>query len=216
MTWRGPAVLLVLLALGAGGGFGTSLLLARQPAAGGVPTPVAAASPGFPADPEPTYVADPDVPPLPTDLETTRGRIGTRDFRVEFPVPRGWRATPNNANETKWTDPANPPAWTYVLRVEQVGSQNKSITALLETRIADLDSDEEDFRVVGRTADSLTFSYTADEHLRYGVLRWLDLDDSDLDPRDFADLEVAVTGREVDLPGMEALLARVTGDVRRR
>ena len=53
-------------------------------------------------------------------------------------------------------------------------------------------------------------------HLRYGVLRWLDLDDSDLDPRDFADLEVGVSGREVDLPGMEALLERVTADVRRR
>lgn len=215
MRWRGPAVLLVLLALGAGVGFGASLLLGRQPAAGGVPVPVAA-SPAFPADPEPSYVADPTSAPLPTGLETTRGRLGTRDFRYEFPVPEGWVATPNNPNETKWTNPANPPSWTYGLRVEQVGSQNKSVAALLEGRIADLDSDEQDFRVVDRTADSLTFSYTVDAHLRYGVLRWLDLDDSDLDPADFADLEVGVSGREVDLPGMQALLERVTGDVRRR
>lgn len=203
-------VLVVLLVLGAGIGFGASLVAGRQPAAGGVPQPVVARSPSHPVDPEPSYVADPAVPPLPTRLAMTRGRIGTRQFRYEFPVPRGWVATPSNANQTKWTDPANPPAFTYSLRVEVVAGLNQGIPRVLEDRIRDLDADEQDFELVRQGPDSLQFSYSAERHLRHGIVRWLDVSGSG-----FPEVEVAVSGRSIDVPGMEALMAAVTADLRR-
>lgn len=209
MTWRGPAVLALLLALGFGAGFGASLAAGRTPEASGVPTPVVALSPSLPVDPAPEYVADPPVAPLPEDLPMAEGRVGTKPFQHVFPVPEGWLATPNNANETKWTDPANPPAWTYLLRVEQVGSLNRTVEQMLTTRAAELDSEEEHVEELGRTADSLTFSYVTDQHLRVGIVRWLRPSGSP-----FAEVEVAVTGREVDLPGMAALVEDVAAGMR--
>jgi hypothetical protein len=139
-----------------------------------------------------------------------QGRVGTRLFRHVFPVPKGWVATPNNSGETKWTNPENPPQWTYLLRVEQVGSANRTVARMLEDRVTDLGRDEQGFDVVSQTPDTLAFSYVTDGHLRYGIVRWLALGDSP-----FADVEVAVTGRAVDVPGMQSLLARVTGELRR-
>lgn len=210
MTWRGPVVLALLLVLGAGTGYAASLATSREAVADGVPAPVAASSPSMPVDPVPSYVPDPTDPPLPVDLPMGQGGVGTEPFRHVFPVPRGWVATPNSANETKWTDPATPPSWTYVLRVEQVGSENETVERMLAERIEDLTLAEDGFEVVARTGDSLTFSYVTDGHLRFGILRWLDVTGSG-----FAEVEVAVTGREVDLPGMAALVAQVTGGIRR-
>jgi len=210
MTWRGPTLLALLLVVGVGGGFLASVLSAGQPAASGVPTPVVASSPSYPVDPEPELADDPDVAPLPVDLPMTTGRVGTRAFRHVVPVPEGWEATPSNANETKWRDPDNPPSWTYVLRVEQVGSDNLTVQRVIETRISDLDRDEEDFTPLARTSDSLTFSYVSEGHLRIGVIRWVRPSGGP-----FAEVEVAATGRAVDRPGLEALVADVSAGVRR-
>ena len=210
MTWRGAAALALLLVLGAGTGYGAALATSRAAVADGVPTPVAASSPSVPVDSTPSYVPDSADAPLPVDLPMAEGAVGTAPFRHVLPVPRGWVATPNSANETKWTDPATPPSWTYVLRVEQVGSENEAVERMLAERIEDLTLAEDDFEVVARTGDSLTFSYVTDGHLRFGILRWLDVTGSG-----FAEVEVAVTGREVDLPGMAALVAQVTAGIRR-
>ena len=203
-------MVLVVLVLGAGAGFGASLAAGRQPAAGGVPLPVVAQSPSYPVDPEPELAPDPTSPPLPTSLPMAQGRVGTKLFRHVFPVPEGWTATPNSSGETKWTNPDNPPQWTYLLRVEQVGSENRTVARMLEDRIADLDRDEESFRVVAQTTDTIVFTYVTDRHRRYGIVRWLTVDASP-----FAEVEVAATGREVDVPGMEALVAAVTAGLRR-
>lgn len=208
MRGRGPAALASLLAVGVCGGFAASLASDGTPDASGVPSPVAALSPSYPVDPEPEYAADPDVSPLPTALPMTTGEIGPEGFRYEFPVPADWVAIPNNATTTKWDDPDNP-SFTYFLRVEQVDGDNATITETLEDRILELDLAEDDFELLGQTADSVTFSYTAEAHQRFGIVRWLRPSGSP-----FAEIEIAVTGRAVDLPGMEALVAEVAAGTR--
>lgn len=209
MRGRGPAVVAALLAIGVAAGFGASVATGRQPDASGVPTPVAA-SPSYPVDPEPVYADDPASPALPADLPMRRARLGTEGFRYGFPVPEGWEATQDGSDQLKWRNPANPPSWTYVLRVEQVGTDNTTIAQTLAERVEDLDDVEQHFDVLARTSDSLVFSYLDDQHLRVSVLRWVSPSGSR-----FAEIEVAATGRLVDRPGLEALAARVAGGMRR-
>lgn len=204
MSWRGAVVLVLLLALGVVGGYAASLALAAQPAASGVAEPVVAESPSVPIDPAPSIRPDPDIAPLATDLPTRRASIGTQLFRIHFPVPKGWRETPNSSIEKKWNVADNPP-YTYVLRVEQVDGLHDSIARTIEERIEDLRDQEEGTEILAQDDDSLAYSYLADGHLRFGLLRWVNLTGSP-----FAEVEVAVTGREVDVPGMEALLDTVS------
>jgi hypothetical protein len=209
MSRRGPAVVAALLAVGIAGGYGASLAAGRQPAATGVPTPVAA-SPSYPVDPEPVYVDDPPADPLPVDLPMTTARLGIKQFRYEYPVPKGWDATQDALDQYKWRNPDNPPSWTYVLRVEHVGGNNMTVARTLGERVEELAEVEERFRELGRTSDTLVFSYVADRHLRVGVLRWVSPSGSG-----FAEIEVAATGRSVDRPGLEALVAEVSSGVER-
>ena len=204
MSWRGAVVLVLLLALGVVGGYAASLALASQPAASGVAEPVVAESPSVPIDPAPSIAPDPDIAPLATDLPTRKASIGTQLFRIHFPVPKGWRETPNSSIEKKWNVADNPP-YTYVLRVEQVDGLHDSIARTIEERIEDLRDQEEGTEILAQEHDSLAYSYLADGHLRFGLLRWVNLTGSP-----FAEVEVAVTGREVDVPGMEALLDTVS------
>lgn len=209
MRGRGPAVVAGLLVVGVAAGFGASVAAGRQPVAAGVPTPVAA-SPSRPVDPPPVYVDDPDDDALPTALLTRTEALTAQGFRYTFPVPEGWLEVPLGFGESKWVDPATPTMFTYALRVEVVSGQNKVVERVLADRVRDLALDEDDFEELGRTPDSLTFSYTVDGHLRIGMLRWLDLTGSG-----FPDVEVSVAGRAEDRPGMEALMSTVTNGVRR-
>lgn len=208
MSRRGPAAVAALLALGVGGGFGASLAADRQTVAGGAPTPVAAQSPSIPVEPPESLLPDPGLEPLPTDVSLVRTEMGTGAFRYEFPVPEGWLATPNDSTTTKW-HPPDKVSFTYFLRVELVDGDNRTVASTLEQRVADLDAVEQDLAVDEQTADALTYSYTLDRHRRYGMIRWLRPSGSP-----FAEVEVALTGREVDLPGMEALMARIAAGLR--
>lgn len=209
MRGRGPAVVAGLLAAGVAAGFGASVAADRPPVAAGVPAPVAA-SPSYPVDPPPVYAEDPDDPPLAASLRLRTAVLAAEGFRYTFPVPDGWDEVPIAFGEAKWVDPAASAPYTYALRVEIVSGQNTVIERVLADRVRDLGLDEEDFEELGRTSDSLTFSYTVDEHLRVGMLRWLDLTGSG-----FPDVEVSVAGRADDLAGMEALMATVSEGVRR-
>lgn len=203
-------VLVSLLAVGIGGGYVASVLAGEQPNASGVPVPVVAHDPSFPVDPVPEVVPDPDTAPLATGLPTVRGTVGSGEFVVSFPRPRGWRETRSSVGEKKWYVPGNP-AYTYGLRVEHVEGQHDTIAGILAERIADLDEQEEHFELIGRTADSMSFTYIADGHLRHGLLRWMDLGGSG-----FAEVEISVNGRAVDMPGMQDLLATVARGMRER
>lgn len=206
-TPRLAAVLALLLALGAALGFGTSWVLGENPAGQGAAAPVAASSPSLPVDPVPELLPDPAIPALAPAIPLERQTVGAGGFRMSVPVPQGWSFSENSLNEWQWRPP-DQPDFGYVLRVEQVLSNRRSIDWTLDRRIDELREDESNFDVLGETGDSLHFSFVTSNHLRHGFLRWLDLTGSDN-----AQVEIAVTGREHDVPGMRDLIARVAAGV---
>lgn len=203
MTWRGPIVLVLLLGIGLAVGYGVAQGVRETPSGKGGAVPVAARSPSVPVDPPPAVLPDPTDPGLATDLPTHRESVGSGEFAITVPVPDRWRRTDLGPAEAKWSPPDASPQ-TYGLRIEQVTSQREAVSRILQDRIADLDASTEDLVVVAQTADSLEFTYVVGGYLRYGFLRWLDLSGSGM-----ADLEIAVTGREVDVPGARSLLSTV-------
>ena len=207
MNRRGTAVLALLLAIGVATGFGASWFVGENPAGDGVAAPVPA-SPSLPVDPVPELLPDPPTPPLAEGVPLERQSVGAGDFRMTLPVPKGWSFSENSLNEWQWRPP-DQPDFGYVLRVEQVLSNRRSIEWTLDRRIDELREDESNVELLGQTGDSLHFSFVASNHLRHGFLRWLDLTGSDN-----AQVEIAVTGREDDDEGMADLIARVGSGIR--
>jgi len=205
---RGPLALVLLLALGAVAGFGLSLVVAEHPAGSGAAAPVAAQSPSLPVDPVPELLPDPRTPALAASLPLVRTSVGTGDFKMSLPVPEGWNFFVNSLNEWQWRPP-DQPDFGYVLRVEQVLSNRRSIEWTLDNRIAELEEDEENVEVISQDDGLLHFTFVTSNHLRHGYLTWLDLTGSDN-----AQVEIAVTGRKVDDAGMAALLERVAAGMR--
>ena len=207
MNWRGTAVLALLLAIGVAAGFGASWTLGENPSGGGTAAPVPA-SPSLPVDPVPELLPDPPTPALAEGVPLVAQSVGAGDFRMTLPVPKGWTFSENSLNEWQWRPPGQPD-FGYVLRVEQVLSNRRSIEWTLDRRIDELREDESNVEGLDQTNDSLHFSFITSNHLRHGYLRWLDLTGSDN-----AQVEIAVTGREVDDPGMAHLIARVGSGIR--
>ena len=207
MNWRGTAVLALLLAIGVAAGFGASWVLGENPSGDGTAAPVPA-SPSLPVDPVPEVLPDPQTPPLEAGVPLVSQSVGAGDFQMTLPVPKGWTFSENSLNEWQWRPPGQPD-FGYVLRVEQVLSNRRSIEWTLGRRIDELREDETNVEVLDQTNDSLHFSFITSNHLRHGHLRWLDLTGSDN-----AQVEIAVTGRERDDPGMADLIARVGSGIR--
>jgi len=197
-----------MLVLGTAAGVGISLVVGEHPPGSGAAAPVEARSPSLPVDPVPELLPDPTMPPLAPALELEPASVGTGDFRMTLPVPRGWDFFTNSLNEWQW-QPPDQPDFGYALRVEQVLSNRRSITWTLDNRIAELNEDEENVEILDRTANSLHFSYVRSNHLRHGYLVWLDLTGSDN-----AQVEIGVNGRKVDDDGMADLVARVAARIR--
>lgn len=208
VNWRGTALLALLALIGAAAGFGASWLVAENPSASGAAAPVPAASPSLPLDPVPDILPDPSTPALPTGLTLVDQSVGVGAFQMTLPVPKDWDFFENSLNEWQWRPP-DQPDFGYVLRVEQVLSNRRSIATTLDRRIDELREDESNVEILGQTADSLHFSYVTANHLRHGYLRWKDLTGSDN-----AQVEIAVTGRERDDAGMAELIARVGAGIR--
>ena len=198
----------LLLVLGAGGGFVASMAMASDHVGTGTASPVAAQSPSLPVDPAPDLVADPATAPLATTLPLVDREVGRGADVVSLSVPRGWMRS--NLAEDEWTwRPENQPKYAYVLRVEQVRGDRDPISRVLANRKVALDEDEVNLEFVSETADSLHFTYTADDHLRHGLLTWVPVPGTST-----AQVEVAISGRDVDVPGMQDLIERVAASVR--
>ncbi len=207
VTRRGVALLGVALASGISVGFGASLAVAENPAGSGAASPVAAQSPSLPVDPVPDLLPDPPMPALEPGIDLVRQEVGSGDFRMTLPVPLGWDFSVNSLNEWQWRPP-DQPSFGYLVRVEQVLSNRRSIDWTLDRRIDELDEDETNLEILDRTEDSLHFTYVTANHLRHGYLTWLDLTGSDN-----AQVEIAVTGRDVDDAGMADLIDRIAGEM---
>ena len=196
-------MLVLLLALGVGGGYAASWSLGEQPLGEGAAVPVAAASPSLPVDPVPELLPDPEFAPLEPGIELARQQVGIGDFGLSLLRPAGWRFSPNSLTEWQWRPP-DFQSFGFYLRVEQVISNRRSIAWTLDRRIDELVEDEAAVKVRSRTANSLHYTYITSNHLRHGFLTWLDLTGSDN-----AQVEIAVTGRTADVSGMSELIGRV-------
>lgn len=203
MSWRGLVAVVALLAASIVGGYAAAAYLQSSPVTTGAPEPVTAASPRFPVDPPAPLREDPPQAPMETSLPLRQVSIGTDSYKFVFPAPRGWSRLETSSNEVKYKKVQNPNN-TFLLRVEQVVSQHEQIPDILASRIDDLKRDEEDYKEIRRTYDTLEFSYVHDGYRRFGIITWLDVNGTDQ-----AEAEIAVTGREVDVPGMRELIAKV-------
>ena len=204
MEWRGPAVLVVLLAIGAGGGYAASAQSRDGSAGSGVPAPVPAQAPEMPVEAPQPPVPDPTDPPLEPDIAMAPQKVGTGKFEITFPAPVGWSTNANASNEWKWKKPGTSNN-TYVMRIEQINSQDITIQDAIDIRIERLRAEQDDVVIVDRGADTLEYTYRSNEgNARHSFMRWLDLDASGQ-----ADVEIVVHGREMDVPGTRDLIRRV-------
>ena len=203
MEWRGPAVIVALVVIGAGSGYAVSV---QDDSSGGsgVADPVAAEGPSLPVDPPVPPAEDPDDPPLEPGIAMTNGSLGVGKFAITFPVPLGWRTNTNATNEAKWKKPGTSNN-SYVMRIEQITSQDVTIEQAVDTRVARLRAEQEGVRIRNRGQDSLEYTYRSNEgNARHSFMRWVD---TDADGQ--ADVEIVVHGRERDVPGTSDLVERV-------
>jgi hypothetical protein len=216
MWWRVLGVAVVLLGVGVAGGYAVADRTGQQPGSSTTLGPIPAVSPSVPFVPEPSYLPDPDDPPLTTSGLTTEPvklRLDPEGAGVKVSVPVGWRSNrPADTNLWNFVDPDTSPG-TYLLRVTIMRGLNQSIAAAMAGRIAALqgaeaDGNIEDFDVTAQTDDTLEASYVDHGHLRLTTERWVSFDGST------AYASVAVTGREVDQAELGRLLSRTITSLR--
>lgn len=204
MKWRGPAALVALLAIGVGGGYAASAQSREGSIGSGVPAPVPAQAPEMPVEAPQPPAPDPTDPPLEPDIAMAPQKVGTGKFEITFPAPVGWSTNANASNEWKWKKPGTSNN-TYVMRIEQINSQDITIEDAINIRIERLRAEQDDVVIVDRGAETLEYTYRSNEgNARHSFMRWLDLDASGQ-----ADVEIVVHGREKDVPGTRDLIRRV-------
>ena len=204
MEWRGPAVLVALLAIGAGSGYAASAQSRDGSIGSGVAAPVPAQAPEMPVEAPQPPVPDPTDPPLEPDIAMAPQKVGTGKFEITFPAPVGWSTNANASNEWKWKKPGTSNN-TYVMRIEQINSQDITIQDAINIRIERLRAEQDDVVIIDRGAETLEYTYRSNEgNARHSFMRWLDLDASGQ-----ADVEIVVHGREKDVPGARDLIRRV-------
>lgn len=208
MSWRGLVAVAALLAAGIVGGFVAGAFLEPDPVTTGAARPVTAADPSVPTIPPAAVEPDSDEDPLPTGLDMTQVSVGTGKNEFIFPAPIGWVRLEPSSNEVKYKVPGNSTN-TFVLRVEQVKSQHETIPDIILETKESLEREFEDYDDIAQTHDSLQFSYVYNGFRRFGFITWLDLSRSGQ-----AEAEVALTGREVDVPGMTELNIKVIRGIR--
>ncbi|GAA1913824.1 hypothetical protein [Nocardioides hwasunensis] len=209
MNWRGPAVVVALLAIGAGSGFAASAASRDTAVGSGVPSPVRADGADMPVEAPRPYAQDPDDPALEPGIAMSQATMGSGKFELFFPAPTGWRINDNASSERKWKDPGTSDN-TYVMRIGQIDSQGVSIPEAIDLRVARLLDEADDVVIIDRGASSLEYTYRGiANNLRHAFMVWLDLDSSGQ-----ADVEIVVHGRERDVAGAEDLIERVSEGMR--
>jgi hypothetical protein len=209
MDWRGPLVLVALLAVGTGSGYAASVQARDTSVGTGVAAPVPAERPERPVEAPLPFATDPDDARLEPGIPMRTQTLGAGKFEITFPAPVGWTTNANATNEWKWKKPGTSNN-TYVMRIEQINSQDITIEDAIDIRIERLEREQVDVDILDRGADSLEYTYRSNEgNARHSFMHWLDLDLSGQ-----ADVEIVVHGRERDVPGTRDLIRRVAEGMR--
>lgn len=210
VRWIGLALVLVLV--GGATGYAVGRALLDEPATSSGARPLPAVSPSYPVN-EYHLVPDPGVAPLPADLPLRPRRFAAAGERMTADVPRGWLRVALQGPDWNFTKRGNP-GFTYKLRIGIDAGDRVSVAVARESRISALEDAEangniEHVVIEQRTDDGFTATYIEDGHLRVAIERWLPQRGS---TEAFA--TVAVTGREVDRPGLADLVERVAASAR--
>jgi hypothetical protein len=209
MDRRGPAVLVALVVLGAGSGYAAAAQIRDTTIGVGVPAPVPAERPELPIEAPRPLTPDPDDPPLLPGIAMTTSTLGAGKFEISFPAPIGWSTNANATNEWKWKKRGSSNN-SFVMRIEQIDSQDITIEDAIDIRVERLLAEQDDVKIIDRGASTLEYTYRSNENTaRHSFMRWLDLDESGQ-----ADVEIVVHGRVVDVDGARDLIRRVGDGMR--
>ena len=231
MSIRGLVVALLCGLLGLGGGALVAYAVQPHPASAGTATPVKGVSPSVPTD-VPTvrpYAPDIDYPPLSPDLalpvvHTIKNRLATWTYHV----PEGWAAysvctavlpnvckvksdTPvppkriDQVSQVRFRPPDEPLLGGYSLRVRVLDNALAfNIGLMVGSKVIGFRQTYTEFHVLKKTESAVYFTYRDElNHLRYNYFQWFAVPGSPT-----ATLEMSVSGRKVDAPGLQALFNR--------
>jgi hypothetical protein len=243
MSRRGLLAALLCGVLGLG--LGMIAAYAAQPtlSSGGTANPMSAVSPSVPIDAPPTpspYAKDLKYPPLKPGFALPVVHTVTNPLaRWTYHVPLGWQAywvcsTPSSCPPDAYTDkpmppkvidqgqevrfrpPGEPTSGGYSLRVRILNNTFTDVHQTVGTKITGFRDSTEiaDFKVLHKDDHSVQFEYrdAASNLHRFNYFQWFAVPG---EPN--ATLEMSVSGRERDIPGLKWLFNRfadnVTGSV---
>jgi hypothetical protein len=236
MSRRGLVAALLCGLIGLG--LGAVVAYAVEPATtnGGTPQPVAAVSPSLPVDvPTPQhYHRDIPYPPLEPGLPLDFPHTISNDLaHWAYHVPQGWQAywvcsvtcppgryldlpmaekEINKADEIRFRPPDEPVSGGYSLRVRILDNTFVDVHQTVATKIVGFRDSSEvaDFNVIHRTQRSVYFDYRdkASDYHRFNFFQWFAVPG-----QTNATLEMSVSGRKVDVPGLKALFDRFADNV---
>jgi len=207
MWWRALGVAAVLLCVGVAGGYAVADRNQEKPATSTVLVPVPAQSPAVPTPSQFPTKPDPETDPLSSELSTHAQvlREAHRGPGVVAQVPDGWRQNPDGDT---WTFTQDDLINTFGLRIQLVFNNRQAISVAKTARIAALnqavsDGNMTDLHVTAEVADTIEANYIdKGGYRRYTVERWLAFDGTT------AYVDVAATGRVIDLNGLRELVSR--------
>ncbi|WP_244930487.1 hypothetical protein [Nocardioides sp. W7] len=209
MTARTLGIALALAVAGAVGGYAVGAVNADEPRTISMALPVPAASPSYPVN-EYDVKPDPDDPALKPGLALVETRLSAAGSKLVTGVPTAWKAG-GEGNYRTFVVAGNP-LNTYQLRVG-IFTDKQSVGVKRIARLGALDEAEDNdalqnLVVESETDDGFVASYLQHGYRRVTMERFLTLGGTS------AYATVAVIGREIDRPGLEDLLARVSGSLR--
>lgn len=210
VRWIGLALALALV--GAAAGYGIAHATRDLPMTASA-EPMPAVSPSYPVN-EYSVAPDPETAPLATDLPLRPVRLNDGTPRLHAEVPVGWQrvglAGGQTWNFSVFANPTN----TYVLRIGLLVGTRQSVTVAKGARISALNDAEANgglshLVIEADDDDSFVATYVDNgDYRRVTMERFIPYAGSTS-----AFASVAITGREVDRPGMVDLLDRVSATV---
>ncbi|HEY3528813.1 MAG TPA: hypothetical protein VGK78_06660 [Nocardioides sp.] len=234
MSMRGLVVALLCGVLGLGIGVGVAYLASPSVSHSATATPITAVSPSVPIDETPSrspYAPDITFPRLEPGLPLQGKHVMSNELaRWSYHVPLGWRpywvcSTPsscpagaytdkpmalsavNKAQEVRFRPPDEPKTGGYSLRVRILDNTFVDVHQTVGTKITGFRDSSQiaEFHILHKDTHSVYFEYRdAPSNLhRFNYFQWFAVPG-----HTNATLEMSVSGRSVDVPGLKALFNR--------
>ena len=192
-----------------GGGFGASWALGENPPAAGVAAPVRGGVAEPAGRPGARPAARPDhAAPSPRGSPGAQ-TVGQRRLPDDAAGAEGLGLLRELAQRVAVATTRTSPTSATSCASSRCSATDARSTGPSTSRIDELNEDESNVEILDQTRrQPRTSRFVTSNHLRHGYLTWLDLTGSDN-----AQVEIAVTGREVDDAGMADLIARVAAGI---